>query len=37
MQGVAKFEVGQERLLWIWTHHAVDWLRLRLWALGLWR
>ena len=37
MQGVAKFEVGQERLLWIWTHRALDWLRLRLWALGLWR
>ena len=37
MQGVAKFAVGQERLLWIWTHHSLDWLRLRLWALGLWR
>jgi biotin carboxyl carrier protein len=31
MKGVAKAEVGRRRLLWIWTHEAVDWLRLALW------
>ena len=36
MQGAAKLEVGRAKLLWLWTHHAVDWLRLRLFALGLW-
>lgn len=32
IQGVAKIEVGEKRLLWIWTHDAVDWLRLQLWS-----
>jgi len=32
MEGVAKIEVGRRRLLWIWTHGLVDWLRLRLWS-----
>ncbi len=31
MEGVAKVEVGQRRLFWIWTHEAIDWLRLALW------
>ena len=31
MQGIAKIEVGQERLLWIWTRRMVDWLRLFIW------
>jgi multidrug resistance efflux pump len=35
MQGTAKLEVGNARLLWIYTHDAVDWLRLQLWALGI--
>jgi multidrug resistance efflux pump len=35
MQGMAKLEVGNARLLWLFTHDAVDWLRLRLWALGI--
>jgi multidrug resistance efflux pump len=35
MQGAAKLEVGREKLLWLWTHDAVDWLRLQLWAVGL--
>jgi multidrug resistance efflux pump len=35
MQGMAKLEVGNARLLWIYTHGAVDWLRLQLWALGI--
>jgi multidrug resistance efflux pump len=32
MEGVAKIEVGRRRLLWIWTHGLLDWLRLRLWS-----
>ena len=31
MEGVAKIETGPRRLLWIWTHSAVDWLRLLAW------
>lgn len=31
MEGVAKVEIDRRRLLWIWTHGAVDWLRLALW------
>ncbi len=31
MQGIAKIEVGQEKLLWIWTRRMVDWLRLFVW------
>ena len=32
MEGIAKIEVGQRRLLWIWTHSMFDWLRLRTWS-----
>jgi multidrug resistance efflux pump len=32
MQGVGKVEVGERKLIWIWTHRIVDWLRLWLWA-----
>ncbi|NNL67863.1 MAG: HlyD family efflux transporter periplasmic adaptor subunit, partial [Myxococcales bacterium] len=32
MEGLAKVEVGRRRLLWIWTHGLLDWLRLRLWS-----
>ncbi len=32
MQGVGKIAIGQRRLLWIWTHKLVDWLRLQLWS-----
>ena len=28
MEGVGKVEVGDRRLIWIWTHRFVDWLRL---------
>ena len=31
MEGVGKLDVGQETLLWIWTHRLVDWLRMALW------
>lgn len=32
MQGVGKVEVGERKLIWIWTHRIVDWLRLWIWA-----
>lgn len=32
MEGVAKIEIGTRRLLWIWTHELLDWLRLLLWS-----
>lgn len=32
MEGVAKVDAGRGKLLWIWTHKLVDWLRLTLWA-----
>lgn len=33
MEGVAKIEVGERPLAWIWTHKAFDWLRLQVWRL----
>ncbi|MRR50341.1 MAG: HlyD family efflux transporter periplasmic adaptor subunit [Rhodocyclaceae bacterium] len=32
MEGVAKIDTGSQKLLWIWTHKLVDWLRLTLWT-----
>lgn len=32
MQGVGKVHVGERKLIWIWTHRIVDWLRLWIWA-----
>lgn len=31
MEGVGKVSVGERRLIWIWTHSLIDWLRLTLW------
>ena len=31
MEGVAKFEAGERRLIWIWTHRFWWWLRLESW------
>ena len=31
MQGIAKIEIGQEKLIWIWTRRLVDWVRLLAW------
>jgi len=31
MEGVGKIAVEQRKLLWIWTHDVVDWVRLALW------
>lgn len=32
MEGVGKVDIDQRRLIWIWTHDAFDWVRLKLWA-----
>lgn len=32
MEGVGKVEIGERRLLWIWTHKMVDWLKLKAWS-----
>jgi multidrug efflux pump subunit AcrA (membrane-fusion protein) len=32
MEGVAKVSVGPRRLVWIWTHTMLDWLRLAVWS-----
>lgn len=34
LQGVAKIDVGQQTLAWIWTHRLTDWARLMLWTFG---
>lgn len=31
MEGVGKVEVGERKLLWVWTHGLSDWVRLALW------
>jgi len=35
MGGVAKIDLGQRKLLWVWTHAIVDRLRLWVWSVGL--
>lgn len=32
MEGVAKVYIDERRLIWIWTHRAGIWLRLKLWS-----
>ena len=32
MEGVAKIEIGEQKLLWIWTHRFTEWLKLQLWS-----
>jgi RND family efflux transporter MFP subunit len=31
MEGVGKIAVGERKVIWIWTHSLVDWLRLFAW------
>lgn len=33
MHGIAKIEIGQRKLVWIWFHRFTDWVRYRIWAL----
>lgn len=32
MEGIGKVDIGQEKLLWIWTHELIDWLKLKAWS-----
>lgn len=32
MEGVGKISIDRRKLIWIWTHEAIDWIRLKLWA-----
>ena len=32
MEGIAKINIDQRKLLWIWTHGLMDWLRLKMWV-----
>jgi len=36
MEGVGKIDIGQRRLIWIWTHKLGDWLRLWTWSWLPW-
>lgn len=31
MEGVAKIDIAERRLIWIWTHRIVDWARMFAW------
>ena len=31
MEGVGKISAGERKLIWIWTHPLVDWLRMWAW------
>ncbi len=31
MEGVGKITIDRRKLIWVWTHEAVDWLRLQVW------
>ena len=32
MEGVGKINAGRARMIWIWTHEIIDWLRLWIWS-----
>jgi hypothetical protein len=32
MEGVAKNDAGRHLLIWAWTHHLIDAIRLSLWS-----
>ena len=32
MEGIGKIEIKRRRLVWIWTHRAIDWLKMTLWS-----
>jgi multidrug resistance efflux pump len=32
MKGVGKIDIGQRKLIWIWTRGLIDWLKLALWS-----
>jgi RND family efflux transporter MFP subunit len=32
MEGVGKIKIDRRRLIWIWTHELIEWVRLKVWA-----
>jgi hypothetical protein len=32
MEGVGKIDIGERKLIWIWTHKIVYWLRMFIWS-----
>jgi multidrug efflux pump subunit AcrA (membrane-fusion protein) len=32
MEGIGKITSGDRRLIWIWTHEILEWIRLKLWS-----
>jgi hypothetical protein len=32
MEGFGKIEVDRRRLIWIWTHDLIDWVRMKAWT-----
>lgn len=32
MEGIARIEVDERRVIWIWTRRLVDWVRLQVWS-----
>lgn len=36
MEGMAKIDLGRRSYAWIWTRDPVNWIRMKLWVLGLW-
>jgi len=32
MEGEARINIEHRRIIWIWTHKFIDWLRLKLWT-----
>lgn len=31
MEGIGKIHIDRRKLIWVWTHEMVDWLRLQIW------
>jgi RND family efflux transporter MFP subunit len=31
MEGIGKVTIDRRRLIWVWTHEAIDWMRLQVW------
>ena len=31
MEGIGKITIDRRKLIWVWTHKAIDWLRLQMW------
>jgi hypothetical protein len=31
MEGIGKITIDRRKLIWVWTHTAVDWVRMQIW------